>query len=436
MNAWLKWLYPGMGVKRWVLVGLFGVFLLSAGVALLAGVEVLGIVERWMIRQVIALTGRFTVGILDITAVATVVVGIILVIIGFRQTTRSILSVLAPEAVPRLAEIVYEKRHKKKGPRIVAIGGGTGLSTLLRGLKEHTSNITAVVAVSDDGGSSGRLRSELGVPPPGDIRNTLLALAEAEPLMKELLDYRFEGAGGLAGHSFGNLLIAALTEVTGDFEVAVRESSRVLAICGQVVPGTLENVIIKAEFTDGTRISGESRIPQQGKRIKRVYLEPAAPKPTDEAVRAIEDAELIVLGPGSLYTSVLPNLLIPEIADAVRRSRAPKVYVCNVMTQPGETSDYTAIDHVTALVEHVGMEIFDYVLMNSASIPRSVAAKYEEQGATWIAPATREVVRMGLTPIAAPLIAGQDLARHAPDRLAAAVLSILDRESSRTGSMG
>lgn len=433
MNSWFKWLYPGMGVKRWILLSVVGVFLLSAGVALLAGVEVLSVVERWMIRQVIAVTGRFPMGIIDIAGAITVLIGVALGVIGFRQTTHSILSVLAPEAVPHLADIVYEKRTRRRGPKVVAIGGGTGLSTLLRGLKEHTVNITAIVAVSDDGGSSGRLRDELGVPPPGDIRNTLLALAEAEPLMQQLFDYRFEGKSALAGHSFGNLLIAALTEVTGDFEVAVRESSRVLAICGQVVPGTLDNVELRAEFTDGTRVLGESRIPQQGKRIRRVYLEPARVKPTKEALRAIEDADLIVLGPGSLYTSVLPNLLIPEVAEAIRRARVPKVYVCNVMTQPGETTDFTAVDHVQALIDHVGEGLFDYVVMNNSGIPRSVASKYQQQGSVWIAPATRELTAMGLTPIVAPLISAHNLARHAPDRLASAVMGILVREGANTG---
>ncbi len=428
MNSWLKWLYPGLRVKRWVLLSLLGVFMVSAGVALLAGVEVLGVVERWMIRQVVAFTGRFPSGIIDVAAVITLLIGLTLAIIGFRQTTRSILSALAPEAVSQLADILYEKRYRRRGPKVVAIGGGTGLSTLLRGLKEHTANITAIVAVSDDGGSSGRLRDELGVPPPGDIRNTLLALAEAEPLMQRLFEYRFEGKGALAGHSFGNLLIAALTDITGDFEAAVRESSRVLAICGQVVPATLDDVSLRAEFTDGTRILGESRIPQVGKPIRRVSLEPAEVKANPDALRAVEEADLIILGPGSLYTSVLPNLLIADLAEAVRRSSAPKVYVCNVMTQPGETQNYTAVDHVRALIDHVGHGMFEYVLMNSATIPRSKAAQYQAQGATWIAPATRELAAMGLRPVVAPLISAENFTRHASDRLAEAVLGILADE--------
>lgn len=435
MNSWFKWLYPGLGVKRWVLLSLAGVLMVSAGVALLAGVEVLGVVERWMIRQVIALTGRLPTGFIDVAAVITLFLGLTLAVVGFRQSTRSILSALAPEAVPHLADILYEKRHRRRGPKVVAIGGGTGLSTLLRGLKEHTANITAIVAVSDDGGSSGRLRDELGVPPPGDIRNTLLALAEAEPLMQKLFEYRFEGKGALAGHSFGNLLIAALTDITGDFDAAVRESSRVLAICGQVVPGTLDDVSLRAELVDGTRISGESRIGQAGKPIRRVYLEPERVTPNPEALRAIEEADLIVLGPGSLYTSVLPNLLIPELAEAVRRSPAPKVYVCNVMTQPGETQGYTAADHVRALIDHVGPGLFDYVLMNSATIPRSRAVQYEAQGSTWIAPATRELAAMGLRPVVAPLISAQNFVRHASDRLAEAVLGILADEV-RSGPLG
>ena len=251
---------------------------------------------------------------------------------------------------------------------------------MLRGLKEYTSNLTAIVAVSDDGGSSGRLRDDLGMPPPGDIRNTLLALADVEPLMEELFNHRFGGGKGLAGHSFGNLLIAAMTEVTGDFETAIRASSRVLAIRGQVLPGTVESVALRAEFTDGTQIVGESSIPLQGKRVRRVSLIPPDAKPPEEALRAIAEADLIVIGPGSLYTSVLPNLLIREIADAIRRSPAPAVYVCNVMTQPGETTDYTVADHVQALIDHTGPNLFTYVLMNDAPVPPESSSGMKGKG--------------------------------------------------------
>lgn len=421
-----------MGVKRWLLLGFLGLLLVSAGIALLGGVEVLSVVEGWVIRLLISWIGALPVGLIDGVAVLIGLIGLSLVIVGFRQSTRSLIEVLAPEAVPNLAEIVYAQRHRRKGPKVVVIGGGTGLGTLLRGLKEYTSNITAIVAVSDDGGSSGRLRSELGVPPPGDIRNTLLALADVEPLMERLFDYRFQGKGDLAGHSFGNLLIAALTEVTGDFEAAVRESSRVLAIRGHVLPGTLDNVSLRAEFTDGTTVSGESRIPEQRKRIQRVYLEPADVQPTAEACRAIDEADLIVMGPGSLYTSVLPNLLINDLGAAIRRRQdVPKVYVCNVMTQPGETTGYTVADHVRALIEHAGPDLFKYVIMNSAPLPLSVARKYEEEGSTWIQPATRELARMGFVPVAVPLVDKAELARHAPDRLAEAVMGIFARESAR-----
>lgn len=429
--AWLKWLYPGMKIKRWILVGLFGVLLVSAGIALLAGIEVLSVVEGWVIGRVIRLTGSWPVGIVDAAAFLILVAGFFLIVIGFRQSTRSLVDALAPDAVPYLADIVYAERSRRKGPKVVVIGGGTGLSTLLCGLKEHTSNITAIVAVSDDGGSSGRLRSELGVPPPGDIRNTLLALADAEPLMQRLFDYRFTGKGELAGHSFGNLLIAALTEVTGDFEAAVRESSRVLAIRGTVLPGTLEDVSLRARFTDGTTISGESRIPEQRKKIERIFLEPPDVEPAPEVCKAIAEADMIILGPGSLYTSVLPNLLIPEVAEAVREAKVPKIYVCNVMTQPGETTGYTVEDHVQAIVDHVGPGLFDYVLMNSAPVPPAVTRKYAAEGAEWVEPAPRAVRRLGLIPVAVPLIDNADLARHSPERLAEAVMNIYEREVAR-----
>src|SRR5690606_25428060 len=277
-----------------------------------------------------------------------VAAGLALTALAFRQTVRSLVTALSPETLPRLAEVVYERRHLQKGPRVVVLGGGTGLTSLLRGLKAHTGNITAIVTVADDGGSSGKLRDHLGIPPPGDLRNTLVALAAAEPLMQRLFQYRFPDKA-LSGHSFGNLFIAAMTGVTGDFEQAIQASSRVLAIQGRVVPATFENVQLGAAFADGAQIIGESKIPAVRKRIERVFLDPPGPRPAAGALEAIEAADMIVLGPGSLYTSILPNLLVDGIADAIRRSSAVKIFVCNVMTQPGETDGYSAADHVKAV---------------------------------------------------------------------------------------
>jgi uncharacterized cofD-like protein len=269
-----------------------------------------------------------------------------------------------------VVETVYRHRQRERGPKVVAIGGGTGLSTLLRGLKEHTSNITAIVTVADDGGSSGRLRRELGVLPPGDFRNCIAALAQSELLTTQLFQYRFTEGQGLDGHSFGNLFIAAMAAVTGSFESALVESSRVLAVQGRILPSTLQDVILMADLREEVegrlnRVAGESSITKTGGTIERVYLEPVDVRPYPEAIRAILDADLIVLGPGSLYTSIMPNLLVRDILQAIRSSRARKIYVCNVATQHGETDGYSAADHVAAILRHVGAGIVDVVLANN-----------------------------------------------------------------------
>jgi uncharacterized cofD-like protein len=268
-----------------------------------------------------------------------------------------------------VVDTVYRHRQRERGPKVVAIGGGTGLATLLRGLKGHTSNITAIVTVADDGGSSGRLRRELGILPPGDLRNCIAALAESESLTTQLFQYRFNEGQGLEGHSFGNLFIAAMAGVTGSFESALAESSRVLAVQGRILPSTLQDVTLIADLREEVqgrlnRVAGESSITRFGGTIERVYLEPGDARAYPEAIRAILDADLIVLGPGSLYTSIMPNLLVGDISRAVRVSRAPKVYVCNVATQLGETVGYSAADHVAAIQRHVGPNVVDLVVCN------------------------------------------------------------------------
>ena len=261
--------------------------------------------------------------------------------------------------------VLYSNRYLARGPKIVAIGGGTGLSTLLRGLKEYSGNLTAVVTVADDGGSSGRLRRELGILPPGDVRNCIAALADAEPLMTKLFQYRFSEGSGLEGHSFGNLFIVAMSGVTGSFEEAVRETSRVLAVRGNILPSTLANVTLSAHTEDEEVIHGESNITDSPSRIREVYLQPANVEANPDAVRAILNADLIVVGPGSLFTSVMPNLLVDGIRQAVQASPALKIYVCNVATQHGETDSFTVGDHFGALQRHLGGHFFDYVLANS-----------------------------------------------------------------------
>lgn len=265
-------------------------------------------------------------------------------------------------------------------PKVVVIGGGTGLSVLLRGLKKEPLEITAIVTVADDGGSSGRLRDELRMPPPGDIRNVLVALADTEPLLESLLQHRFHSGNGLAGHSIGNLLIAALTEISGDFVTAVEQLSKVLAVRGQVLPAANQAVVLNAEMEDGTVVTGESLIPKSGKKIKRVFIDRENVSGLEQAIQALKQAELIAIGPGSLYTSILPNLLVPGIVEAIRTSSALKVFICNVMTQPGETDGFSVADHIKAIHDHVGNSLFNYVLVNNGKVTEHLRQKYAQEG--------------------------------------------------------
>lgn len=311
--------------------------------------------------------------------------------------------------------------------KVVAIGGGTGLSVMLRGLKEYPLELTAIVTVSDDGGSSGRLRSELNMPPPGDIRNVLVALADTEPLLEQLLQYRFQNGNGLAGHSVGNLLIAAMKEITGDFVTAIKELSRVLAVRGQVLPASAEDVVLKAEMADGTIVVGESLIPRHEKRIKRVFLEPEAPKPLPAALAAIREADAIVIGPGSLYTSILPNLLVDGMTAAIRASGALKLYVCNVMTQPGETDGFSMSKHLDAIHDHVGDDLFHFVLANSSDPPPHVLRQYEEQGATAVKCDVSGGAVYGYGVIADNFLQYDTYLRHDAKRLSRRIVELIHR---------
>ncbi|MFJ5623411.1 uridine diphosphate-N-acetylglucosamine-binding protein YvcK [Peribacillus loiseleuriae] len=264
-------------------------------------------------------------------------------------------------------------------PRVVVIGGGTGLPVLLRGLKNYPIDITAIVTVADDGGSSGRIRDEMDIPAPGDIRNVLAALSDVEPLVEQMFQHRFASKNELAGHSLGNLLLAAMTSITGDFVHAVQEMSKVLNVRGKVLPAANQSVVLHAEMADGMIVSGESKIPFSGKKIKRVFLSPEKIKPLRETIQAIKQADLIVIGPGSLYTSILPNLLVPGIGKAVCQSKAKKVYICNLMTQAGETQDYTASDHIQAIYSHMNCSFIDCILVNNQEIPQNVQDRYKEE---------------------------------------------------------
>lgn len=372
----LRWLAPGIGVKRWLIPLLIGTTLVALGLTMVALDIYRNAPETWQPILSLLSLQELDRGI-RVIVFSLVGVGLILYsVIGFNR------SLLRPFMRPdkSIVDAVSSYRRKEKGPRVVVIGGGTGLSSLLRGLKEYTHNLTAIVTVADDGGSSGALRRNLGILPPGDIRNCLAALSDDEDLLTQIFQYRFSEAAGVNGHSLGNLFISALADITGSFEQAVAESGRVLAVRGRVVPSTLHDVRLVADLVDPStqkdiRVRGESNIPTTPGKVKRVWLEPSNPKAYPMAIQAILNAELIVIGPGSLFTSILPNLLVPDIVAAVFASRAYKFFICNVATQPGETDHFDCLDHVQAIEKHLGGRIFDLVICNdrvSEQLPEKV----------------------------------------------------------------
>lgn len=311
-------------------------------------------------------------------------------------------------------------------PSAVVIGGGTGLSVMLRGLKEKPLDITAVVTVADDGGSSGILRSEMQIPPPGDIRNVLMALADVEPMLSRLLEHRFTSGNSLAGHSMGNLILAAMKDITGDFATGVRELSKVLAVRGRVLPAAHQAIVLKAQMEDGTIIEGESRIPKANGRIHRVWIEPADVAPLEEAVEALQAADAIIIGPGSLYTSIMPNLLVPDIARTLEQSKAVKIFVCNVMTQPGETDGYKVSDHLQAIQDHIGYNLFDYVVVNDGDIPRDVQERYAEKGASVVEVDRETVAAMGSQIVSGGLVKFNTYLRHDTVKLSDHIFRLIE----------
>lgn len=406
-----KWLTPGMGLKRWLSLGLAGMLTVNLGVFVLTYAalrEVRGIgfhLTWWAFGLVACMAGTY------------------MAYLASRKLIRQVVRVLTPVDPPRLLDAFYRYRTRR-GPKLVAIGGGTGLSTLLRGLKRYSDNITAIVAMADNGGSSGKLREELGALPPGDIRNCLTALAGEEELMTSLFNYRFDHGKTLVGHSFGNLFLTAMAEVTGDFEQAVQASSRVLAVRGQVLPATLTPIELVATLEDGSTIFGESQISKSKRPISEIRVEPAAPQATPDAVKAIQEADVIVIGPGSLYTSLAPNLLIPELREALHASKAPKIYICNVMTQPGETDGFTASDHVKALRKVAGDKAFDWILVNQDP-PERLRDRYEAQGQYPVLCDREACEELGVKVLEASLLDEGAFARHDPQALALALVNWL-----------
>ena len=413
-----KWLYPGIGIKRWIFLCLLG----------LGFIVLVAILTVQTMSKTSVLLASFTTAFL--------ILGIFLIYTSIKNMVRIFVRALMPlNGNDSLVDIVYQKRRVESllhGARVVAIGGGTGLSTMLSGIKAFTSNITAIVTVTDTGGSSGRLRDEMDMLPPGDIRNCLVALADAGPLIRDLFQYRFDVGEGLKGHSFGNLFITALSKVTGDFEKAIAESSKVLAIRGRVLPSTLEKVTLVGEFMDGTSVEGETNITDLKKPLRRIRLRPDDCKACQEALDAIEIADLVLMGPGSLYTSILPNLLIKDIRDAVLRSDAYKVYIMNAMTQPGETTGMSAWDHLSVILDHTDPRIVDACFVNTAPTPEPMLQRYAKQGALPVKLDLEKIRAKGYQVIQGDVLQTGDQVRHNSELLMKLVLEHYKEYVERT----
>ncbi|GAV21544.1 gluconeogenesis factor YvcK family protein [Carboxydothermus pertinax] len=402
MRKVLLWFYPGLKIKRYI-------FLIGAGVVLFA----LGF------HQLLTKNQDQWIVVLGIS--------VFLLAYGFKKLLNSVLNTLYPGETGNVIEEIYLRKKLLRGPKIAVLGGGTGLSTLLRGLKHYTSNLTAIVTVADDGGSSGRLREEMGMLPPGDIRNCLVALADKESLMESLLQFRFT-EGDLAGHSIGNLLIAALWKISGNFSRAVFSLGQILKVRGVVYPSTEEKVVLRGILANGDEVVGESNFGEVTSPVKKVYLHPAGAKTLPEVEKAIRDADLIILGPGSLYTSIIPNLLVEGVVESIKRSNAPVLYIMNIMTEKGETSGYDALDHLQAIIDHAG-PIVDYVLINNENPAPELLAKYRREGQYPVKVDEKLLKKLGIKKvIKAPVLDQKQYLRHDPEKLARVILNFYREE--------
>jgi uncharacterized cofD-like protein len=412
----LDWFRPGIRIKRWILLGMAGIASISFG---------LSFVVREIYPTILEI----------ILAIFLILSGCIFIFISIKYVVQTFFHAITNARFKisldsdRLSNLLYEKRILIKGPKMVAIGGGTGLSTMLRGLKSYSSNITAVVTVADNGGGSGMLRQDLGILPPGDIRNCLLALADTEPIMQNLLQYRFED-GILKGQSFGNLFLAAMGGISTNFEEAVQKMSDVLAVTGTVLPVTLDDVQLCAELDDGFVICGESQISKHNAThtgsVKRVFLEPQTARPLPDVVDAIREADVVILGPGSLYTSIIPNLLIEEVREALKKSKAIKVYVCNVMTQPGETDGFSVLDHVKAIERHSYKGIINYCIVNTSELPPELVQRYVKDGAEKVKVDFELLDKENIKVISGDFASfKQNYVRHDPKGLADAIIELV-----------
>ncbi|WP_278278256.1 gluconeogenesis factor YvcK family protein [Alkaliphilus peptidifermentans] len=421
---------PGLQIKRWALIVFVGIILLALSFA--------------------SFVSSMNLSLNPIIVMLSGFIGLILILFAVNKVISSIINLYyiqppmqSKTQSPKLNQVFYDKKIRSRGPKVVVIGGGTGLSVLLRGLKQFTSNITAIVTVADDGGGSGKLREDLGMLPPGDIRNCILALAEMEPTMEKLLQYRFE-EGTLKGQSFGNLLIAAMNGISGNFEDAIKSISEVLAVTGSVLPVTLESIVLYAKLENGRIIKGESNIPskslEENSPIEKVFIKPKESEAVQDAIESILQADIVVLGPGSLYTSIIPNLLIQNIKDSLLKTDALKVYIPNVMTQPGETDDYSVTRHVEAILAHCQQIEIDCVIANIGSIPDNISEKYKREGASLIKLTDidcRILKEMGIEVIADNLIEiKKDYVRHDAVKLSKTVVDLVLKEKLSQGKEG
>ena len=406
-NNLFKWLYPGIKVKRWMLAALFGVLIVGFG----------------------SIFAVYPYPFVSRLGIIIILCGIVFVVLGMGQMTVSLITLFLPKRERDIVNILYRRRYLERGPKVVAIGGGQGLSHVLLGLKEYTANLTAIVTVADSGGSSGRLREEFNIVAPGDIRNCLVALADAPALMGQLFQYRFAEGDGLKGHNFGNLFLTAMVQLTGgDFQKAVEESSKVLAIRGKVIPSTVHNVHLVAEYVDGSRTEGEAKIPKKNIPIKHLFLKPEDAQPTPEALMAIAQADIIVMGPGSLYTSILPNLIIKGMPEAIVRSAAYKIYVCNVMTQRGETDGFSACDHVRAMVAHAHPQVLDACIINDAQVPPEALKRYRSEDSYPVTADGESIKSLGCKVVATDLLSVADYVRHDSTKLTQALIKLIETQ--------
>lgn len=412
----LEWLRPGIKVKRYIVPGLLGLIIISYGLS-----NIINDIYKNYLNILLA--------------VFLILAGCVLVYFSVKNTIKSVVSVLPKGNFKifldneKLSALMYEKRILVKGPKIVTIGGGTGLSNLLRGLKAFSSNITAIVTVADDGGSSGVLREEMGMLPPGDIRNCIMALADTEPLMERLLQYRFT-EGSLKGQSFGNLFLAALNGISGNFEQAVQQMGKVLAVTGKVLPVSGNDLRISAELIDGTIIEGESNIGhkerEDGCSIKRIFMQNTDVTPLPEVLQSILEADVIIFAPGSLYTSIIPNIIVPKVSSTIKKSHAIKLYSCNIMTQPNETEEYAISDHLKAIEDHSFKGVIDYCLANDTAIPDYLIEKYEIQNSFPVKNDRDKVEKMGVELILGDFVSFKDdLLRHDSQKITSAIIELV-----------